>query len=93
MKDRPGNDRRYAIDPSKISSELGWLPLTKFEEGIEYTVKWYLDNREWMENIKSGEVSKVVAAYRDMGKYNLTRLNRFFRKEEAENRDKESAIG
>ena len=46
-----------------------------------------------MENIKSGEVSKVVAAYRDMGKYNLTRLNRFFRKEEAENRDKESAIG
>ena len=50
-------------------------------------------HRMIMENIKSGEVSKVVAAYRDMGKYNLTRLNRFFRKEEAENRDKESAIG
>ena len=50
-------------------------------------------HRMIMENIKSGEVSKVVAAYRDMGKYNLTRLNRFSRKEEAENRDKESAIG
>ena len=54
VTDRAGHDRRYAIDPSKISYELGWLPLTKFEEGIEYTVKWYLDNRAWMENIKTG---------------------------------------
>ncbi len=54
VTDRAGHDRRYAIDPSKIHAELGWLPETKFEEGIEYTVKWYLDNKEWMDDIKSG---------------------------------------
>ena len=54
VTDRAGHDRRYAIDPSKIHSELGWLPETKFEDGIEYTVKWYLDNKEWMDDIKSG---------------------------------------
>ncbi|MBR5113279.1 MAG: dTDP-glucose 4,6-dehydratase [Clostridia bacterium] len=54
VTDRAGHDRRYAIDPSKIHSELGWLPETKFEDGIEYTVKWYLDNKEWMDDIQSG---------------------------------------
>ena len=53
--DRKGHDIRYAIDPSKIHNELGWLPETKFEDGIKKTIKWYLDNREWWETIISGE--------------------------------------
>ena len=53
--DRKGHDRRYAIDPTKIHEELGWLPETKFEDGIKATVQWYLDNRQWWENIISGE--------------------------------------
>ena len=52
--DRKGHDMRYAIDP-KIHNELGWLPETKFEDGIKKTIKWYLDNREWWETIISGE--------------------------------------
>ena len=55
VKDRPGHDRRYAIDPTKIHNELGWLPETKFEDGIKKTIQWYLDNREWWETIISGE--------------------------------------
>ena len=55
VTDRKGHDRRYAIDPAKIHSELGWLPETKFEDGIKNTVKWYLDNRQWLETIVSGE--------------------------------------
>ena len=55
VTDRPGHDRRYAIDPTKIHKELGWLPATSFDEGIKKTVKWYLDNRTWWENIISGE--------------------------------------
>ena len=53
--DRKGHDMRYAIDPTKIHSELGWLPETKFEDGIKKTIKWYLENREWWETIISGE--------------------------------------
>ena len=53
--DRKGHDRRYAIDPTKIHNELGWVPKTKFEDGIKATVQWYLDNRKWWENIISGE--------------------------------------
>ena len=53
--DRKGHARRYAIDPTKIHNELGWLPETKFEDGIKATVQWYLDNRQWWENIISGE--------------------------------------
>ena len=53
--DRKGHDLRYAIDPSKIHRELGWLPETKFAVGIEKTIAWYLENREWWENIISGE--------------------------------------
>ena len=55
VTDRKGHDMRYAIDPSFIHSELGWLPETKFEDGIQTTIQWYLDNREWWENIVSGE--------------------------------------
>ncbi len=54
VKDRPGHDRRYAIDASKISHELGWKPEETFESGIRKTVLWYLDNQTWVDNIKSG---------------------------------------
>lgn len=59
VPDRLGHDRRYAIDPAKISEELGWLPETKFDEGISRTIQWYLDNRDWWENILSGEYKKA----------------------------------
>ena len=55
VTDRKGHDMRYAIDPSKIHKELGWLPETKFADGIKKTIQWYLDNREWWMNIISGE--------------------------------------
>ena len=55
VKDRLGHDQRYAIDPSKISRDLGWLPETKFEDGIVKTVRWYLDNQDWVKNVTSGE--------------------------------------
>lgn len=55
VTDRPGHDMRYAIDPTKIHNELGWLPATKFEDGIKKTIKWYLDNKEWWQHIINGE--------------------------------------
>ena len=55
VKDRKGHDLRYAIDPAKIHAELGWLPQTMFADGIKMTIKWYLENREWWEQIVSGE--------------------------------------
>ena len=55
VKDRPGHDRRYAIDASKIKQELGWLPQESFESGMRKTVQWYLDNQAWCENILSGK--------------------------------------
>lgn len=55
VTDRPGHDRRYAIDPAKITTELGWEPKTKFDDGIKKTVQWYLNNRSWWENIISGD--------------------------------------
>ena len=55
INDRKGHDMRYAIDPSKISNELGWLPEIQFEDGIEKTIQWYLDNQNWWKNILSGE--------------------------------------
>ena len=55
VTDRKGHDLRYAIDPTKIHEELGWLPETKFEDGIRKTIAWYLENREWWEEIISGE--------------------------------------
>ena len=58
VTDRPGHDMRYAIDPTKIHNELGWLPETCFDEGIKKTIEWYLNNRQWWENIISGEYTK-----------------------------------
>lgn len=53
--DRKGHDMRYAIDPTKISKELGWLPTVKFDDGIKMTIQWYLDHKSWWENIINGE--------------------------------------
>lgn len=55
VKDRPGHDLRYAIDPTKLENELGWKAKYNFDTGIEQTIKWYLDNRKWWENVLSGE--------------------------------------
>ena len=65
VTDRAGHDMRYAIDSRKLQRELGWEPSLQFEEGIEKTVRWYLDNQEWMDNITSGEYEKY---YEDMYK-------------------------
>ena len=65
VTDRLGHDMRYAIDSRKLQSELGWEPSLQFEEGIEKTVRWYLDNQEWMDNITSGEYERY---YDDMYK-------------------------
>ena len=58
MQDRPGHDRRYAIDNTKITTELGWQPAYTFEQGIQETIEWYLQNLEWVENVTSGEYQK-----------------------------------
>ncbi len=58
VTDRAGHDMRYAIDSRKLQTELGWEPTLQFEEGIEKTVRWYLDNQEWMDNITSGDYEK-----------------------------------
>lgn len=58
VTDRKGHDMRYAIDSRKLQRELGWEPSLQFEEGIEKTVRWYLDNQEWMDNVTSGEYQK-----------------------------------
>ena len=65
VTDRAGHDMRYAIDSTKLQRELGWEPSLQFEEGIERTVRWYLDNQEWLDNITSGEYEKY---YEDMYK-------------------------
>jgi len=58
VKDRPGHDKRYAIDFSKIKKELGWVPKVSFEEGLKRTINWYVNNESWWKNIKSGEYQK-----------------------------------
>ncbi|MGG6231741.1 dTDP-glucose 4,6-dehydratase [Tenacibaculum sp. SDUM215027] len=63
VKDRAGHDYRYAIDSSKLKNELGWEPSLQFEEGIEQTVQWYLENEEWVKNVTSGEYQKY---YKEM---------------------------
>ena len=55
VKDRLGHDQRYAIDPTKITNELGWYPETKFEVGIVKTIQWYLENQVWVEEVTSGD--------------------------------------
>ena len=54
MKDRPGHDRRYAIDATKINRELGWKPSVTFEEGLSETIDWFLANTTWLDNVTSG---------------------------------------
>ena len=58
VADRPGHDLRYAIDPTKIATELGWYPETPFKAGIERTVRWYIDNQEWVESVTSGDYQR-----------------------------------
>ena len=66
VTDRPGHDARYAIDSTKLQKELGWEPSLQFEEGIEKTVRWYLDNQDWMDNVTSGEYEKYYESmYKD----------------------------
>ena len=65
VTDRAGHDLRYAIDSTKLQKELGWEPSLQFEEGIEKTARWYLDNQEWMDNVTSGDYQKY---YEDMYK-------------------------
>jgi len=60
VTDRPGHDRRYAIDATKINRELGWKPAETFDTGILKTVQWYLDNQEWVQNITSGAYKEWV---------------------------------
>ena len=66
VKDRPGHDQRYAIDFSKLQTELGWVPVESFETGIKKTITWYLDNKEWVERVKSGEYMSWIEKH-----YNL----------------------
>jgi dTDP-glucose 4,6-dehydratase len=58
VTDRPGHDRRYAIDASKIISQLAWQPSVSFEEGINRTIDWYLNNTDWLTNVVSGDYQK-----------------------------------
>ncbi|MBL7713427.1 MAG: dTDP-glucose 4,6-dehydratase [Chitinophagaceae bacterium] len=62
VKDRPGHDKRYAIDATKINTELGWAPSVTFEEGLAKTIDWYLANTEWLNNVTSGEYQKYYEA-------------------------------
>ena len=61
VTDRAGHDLRYAIDSSKLKNELGWEPTLQFEEGIEKTVRWYLDNQKWIDNVTSGQYQKYYS--------------------------------
>lgn len=61
IKDRPGHDRRYAIDASKINKELGWKPSVTFEEGLQQTIDWYFENQEWLRHVTSGEYQHYYA--------------------------------
>ena len=61
VTDRPGHDRRYAIDFSKLTRELGWRPNENFTTGLEKTVRWYLENRAWVADVQSGDYLKWIA--------------------------------
>ena len=63
VKDRPGHDRRYAIDFSKLKEELGWAPEESFESGIRKTIQWYLNNRQWVSRVRSGEYQSWIKAH------------------------------
>ena len=63
VTDRKGHDLRYAIDPTKIETELGWKPIYNFDTGIKQTIQWYLDNQDWVQNIISGEYLRFMSSY------------------------------
>jgi dTDP-glucose 4,6-dehydratase len=66
VTDRKGHDLRYAIDPTKITNELGWQPKTPFETGIVHTIQWYLDNKAWWQDIINGEYQNYyIKMYKD----------------------------
>ena len=67
VADRLGHDARYAIDSSKLRQELGWEPSVKFEEGIELTVRWYMENEEWLNAIISGDYQRRNNEYSKIG--------------------------
>ena len=69
VADRAGHDLRYAIDSSKLKDELGWQPSLQFEEGMEKTVRWYLQNQKWMDDITSGEYEKYYSRVRWPGQW------------------------
>jgi dTDP-glucose 4,6-dehydratase len=76
VQDRPGHDRRYAIDASKIEHELGWRPAETFETGIRKTVQWYLDHPAWVDNVQSGAYRQWIESnYQDRGESRLQRKN------------------
>ena len=61
VDDRPGHDKRYAIDASKLKNELGWEPSLQFEEGLRKTIWWYMNNKEWVDNVTSGNYKKYYS--------------------------------
>ncbi|MFA6874788.1 MAG: dTDP-glucose 4,6-dehydratase [Bacilli bacterium] len=63
IKDRPGHDRRYAMDPEKIEKELGWKPVYNFDTGIKQTIDWNVENKEWLKHVESGEYMKWVSTH------------------------------
>ena len=66
VMDRPGHDQRYAIDFSKLQRELGWVPDESFETGIKKTIKWYIDNKNWVDRVKSGEYMSWIEKHYNM---------------------------
>jgi dTDP-glucose 4,6-dehydratase len=63
VKDRPGHDRRYAIDCTKIERALGWMPSESFESGLRKTVRWYLANTDWVQSVRSGEYRRWMTSH------------------------------
>jgi dTDP-glucose 4,6-dehydratase len=65
VKDRPGHDRRYALNCEKMERELGWKPATSLDEGLRRTIRWYLDNGEWIAGVRGGEYRSYYEKYYD----------------------------